>query len=254
MDDKEQQQLWTTVRTWRKGDAIPTTLLNFPRPHQHDDMCCGLMIMGDYVDDYLHRHPNADLLEALILDPRTSDDTLRAALRASLAQIGLGFVCRVLGIAKGATSHIHTRVGVPELMAKLRQPCLRLQIARFDKDRPIPLDQARATVDAMQESLQLGRSWHYAYEVASTIMRMDPNGPGTHLNYAYVGSATEHYQNLFGIDLRKHEYAPIPDGHLEIVFSAQGGTHVIETDRAIWLYHVMEYHPGRNLRVALSKT
>ena len=68
---------------------------------------------------------------------------------------------------------------------------------------------------------------------------------GTHLNYAFDGTATPDYHDFVrGIDLRTYKYASIPAGHLEVLFENRGGTHVIETEAAVWLYHVEEYIPG----------
>ncbi|MDB5311182.1 MAG: family transposase ISGob1 [Gemmataceae bacterium] len=144
------------------------------------------------------------------------------------------------------------RPPIDSVGSSLRSPCALLKIARFDKDRPVPLAQARDLLRAMRGELLSGGGWKAAYGRASEVLRDEAgHRPGqafwgpTHLSYAFDGSATPGYRDLIGgRDLRTDQYASVPPGHLEVVFEADGGTHLFETEAAIWLYHVEEYFGG----------
>jgi hypothetical protein len=241
------------VRRWRPGDPLPDALLNFPSPRAGSHLRCGMRMFGECVGDYLFETPGADLLRAVILEPRTGDDTLRAALRESLRVHGFAWTVAVLDDAATRNPDLLRRTAVADLPVHLASPCLRLKIARFDKHRPVPLDRAWQVLRTMRDGLRARVGWQAAYATASEALRDDSghepgeafHGP-THLNYAFDGGATPEYVDpIGGFDLRTYQYASIPAGHLERLFAAKGGTHLIDTEPAVWLYHVEEYFAGR---------
>lgn len=248
----EMHTLREAVRNWRPGDPLPDALLNFPPPPPGSHLLCGMRMFGECVGDYLFETPDPDLLRAVIVEPRTSDETLHAALRESLKAHGFAWTAAVLDDARARQPDLFRRTAVAELSVHLASPCLRLKIARFDKLRPVPLDRAWQVLRTMRDDLRAGIGWQAAYAMASEALRDDSrHEPGeafrgpTHLTYAFDGGATPDYADpIGGFDLRTYQYASIPASHLEALFAAKGGTHLIDTEPAVWLYHVEEYFRG----------
>jgi hypothetical protein len=241
------------IRAWRKGDPLPEALVNFPKPKRDPSFFrCGMMLSGEYVSHYIYEIHNPDLLEALVLEPRSGDDTLLASLKQLLRCAGIARTAAFVADAERTHPHLLNRPTFVEYRDGLRMPNVRLKIARFDKDRPVPLERAWQVITAMQADLRWGKDWKAAYATASEALRDESHhkpgeefhGP-THLSYALDGMAAPNYKDLLnGVDLRAYEYATVPDGHLNVIFQAKGGTHILETDKAIWLYHVEEYFSG----------
>jgi hypothetical protein len=81
----------------------------------------------------------------------------------------------------------------------------------------------------MRQDLLAGNGWKVSYRRASDRMlnqddiRTGSKHVGTHLSYAFEGSATPEYRDFIGRrDLRTDEYASVPAGHLELLFAAGG--------------------------------
>jgi len=116
-------------------------------------------------------------------------------------------------------------------------------------------------IGAMRQDLLAGKRWKESYRRASDQMlnqydiRLGSRHVGTHLNYAFAGSATPDYRDFIGrVDLRTYKYASVPDGHLEVLFAAEGGTHIIETGEAIWLYYAEDYFTGTDRKRHVGET
>jgi hypothetical protein len=249
---EDRMRLRAAIASWRKGDPVPAMLLDFPRPYADErGFDCGMQCVGEFVGDFFYDTRDPDLLTAAVLDPRITDESLREALRQSLRLCGFAWTAALVTDAVRQRPDIRSRQPLVRVWEALRSPCLRLKIARFDKDRPVPLDEARRVIGAMRQDLLAGKGWKDSYRRASDQMlnqddiRSGSKCVGTHLNYAFDGGATPGYQDpIDGFDLRTYEYASVPDGHLEVVFAAKGGTHLIDAGPALWLYHVEEYFDG----------
>jgi hypothetical protein len=246
----EMRALAEAIHSWRDGDPVPASLVAFP--HHTPDHYCGVCSSGHYVEHYIRDIRDPALLDALVLDPRTDEVALAASLRQMLWTRGLATTAAFLADALTRRPDLAGRQSVAAVRSALRSPCVLLKIARFNKDRPVPLAQAREVVRGMHGELLSGAGWAAALNRGQDALRDEAyHRPGqaffgpTHLSYAFDGSATPDYRDFIGgLDLRTDEYAPVPPGHLEVVFQARGGTHVLETEAAIWLYHVEEYFGG----------
>lgn len=250
---EDRMRLRATLASWQKGDPVPAMILDFPPPHAHErGFHCGMRVFGEFVGDFFYHTCDPDLLTAAVLDPSITDESLREALRQSLRLCGFAWTAALVADAVRQRPELGSRQPFARVWAALRSPCLRLKIARFDKDRPVPLDFARNVLHRLHDELAAGASWAAAYGRASEAMRNTDSNPlhepfygHTHLSYAFDGGATPDYKDpIGGFDLRKYEYATVPDGHLEVVFAAKGGTHLIDAGPALWLYHVEEYFDG----------
>lgn len=244
----DRMRLRAALASWRKGDPVPAMLLDFAHPHAHErGFHCGMRVVGEFVGDFFYEICDADLLTAAVLDPRITDESLRQSLRLC----GFAWTAALVTDAVRRRPDLGSRRPFARVWEALRSPCLRLKIARFDKDRPVPIDEARRVMGAMRQDLLAGKGWKDSYRRASDQMlnqddiRSGSKCVGTHLNYAFNGGATPDYKDpIGGFDLRTYEYATVPDGHLEVIFTAKGGTHLIDAGPALWLYHVEEYFNG----------
>ncbi|MBX7104877.1 MAG: hypothetical protein K1X57_12400 [Gemmataceae bacterium] len=243
-------KLSATIQAWKKGESVPAQLTAFP--HYKGTHFCSIGAYGQSVEDYVREITIDDLLKAIILEPKTDDAAFNAALRNVIQKQPLRDSSALFAALLKEQPGLVGRTSFAAAMKDFRSPCLLLKIARYDKDQPVSVDYARDVIRLMQKQLKAGDGWKAAYAKASETMRNEKEhmpgqafqGP-THLSYAFAGSATPDYRDIFyGIDLRTYEFAPIPEGHLEVLFKDKGGTHILETEKAIWLYHVEEYFAG----------
>jgi hypothetical protein len=249
----DMRTLAEAIQAWRPGDPVPEWLVAFP--HHTPDHDCGLCASGHFLEDYIHDIQAPELLDALVLDPRTDEVALAAALRRMLRTRGLARTADFLSAASARQPDLARRPAFAAVGSGLRSRCVLIKIARFSKDRPVPLARAREVIRAMQSELLSGIAWKSALNRAQDALRDETkHRPGqpfwgpTHLSYAFDGRATPEYRDLIdGQDLGTDRYAAVPAGHLEVVFEARGGTHLVETGAAIWLYHVEEYFEGTAL-------
>jgi hypothetical protein len=233
MNDFEIKQLRDQIRRWRSGDSLPKALVNFPRDEHPCPGCCGVMYWGQFVGHFISEISNSDLLAAIIVEPSVGDDSRSSAIIQSMSAFGLAHTATLLSNSIRAEPSLSERRFVKDMFAKLRCPCLRLEAAHFDKHRPMPLSLAWATLRKMQGELEAGASWADALERAQAVFRDEAyHKPGeqffgpTHLSYAGVESATRDYKDLItGQDL-------------------QGGNHLLDSEKSIWLHHVKEYFDG----------
>ena len=202
------------IWAWRKGDPLPEALVNFPKPkHDHGVFRCGMMMWGEFVSDYIYDIEDPDLLKALIIEARSGDDTLLASLKQLLRTVGIARTAAFVAEAERTHPHLLGRPFFIEYRDGLRLANVRLKIARFDKDRPVPVERAWRVVTAMQADLRWGKDWKANYATASEALRDEShhkprqefNGP-THLNYALDGMAAPNYKDLLnGVDLKTYE-------------------------------------------------
>jgi hypothetical protein len=251
---RELVELPEVIRSWTIGDGVPEALLSVRyRPPRGG---CGIPIIGLSGEDYVDKINNDELLKAILLHPRADDRLFHCAMWKVLTTRKLSESAQFTSELLAQRPKLVEREWLAEVVCALRSPCVLLKIAQFDKDRPVPLARAREVVRAMHGDLLSGTGWKSALNRGQDALRDEAHhkpgeaffGP-THLSYAFDGSATPDYRDFIGRrDLRTDEYAPVPPGHLEVVFQARGGTHLLETEAAIWLYHAEEYFGGTDPR------
>lgn len=230
------------MHSWKAGDRAPLRLLKFPNGDIPEFPMCGLRVVGDSVEDYLAEVDNPLLLEAVMLDWNAQEDSALAAGRRLIRLEGPAKVRALLSRRRLAAGEAWLGGTAATLEQLLQSPYLTLQVARIDYT-DMPQAKARLTLNELKAALESGTSWKVAYGAVSQAhpqRNESASCPGTVVAYAFDGIASE-----WGFDLLTGTFSPyLRHDHLHRLFDLGAGTHILETNASVYLYHVNAVYPG----------
>ncbi len=233
------------IKNWRKGDAPPARLLKFPDGKIDPLPECGLWEASTGVGKYIHEIRDADLLAALMFDPRAETRTFLAAKTQIITLYGVSHVSRLLAERRETNPEAFRRPELAVLSQLVRAPYIAVQVARITPEK-MPPDEAERALKAMRRDLRDGVSWANALRTHADLhpdmqdRANDPKSVRTLISYLYDGVVSPD-----GFDITYYRlFEKVPARHLRELFRARKGTQVLKGDDGVYLYHIRRFYPA----------
>ena len=233
------------IKTWKRGDAPPARLLRFPDGKIDTLVECGLRVIGSEVGDYISQIQDADLLAALIFNPRAEAGCVREAIRQLIVIKGPGHAAHLFTERQKADPAALERAELAIPLQLLQSPYVLVKVARIAAEDMDP-GKPRDVLTNMSAELQAGKPWAAVYgKFAEQNPDMrdraeDPKSTRTLISYlcdAVVSPA--------GFDILNNRVLQnVPAEHLRELFRARHGTLVLKSAGGVYLYHIEGFYDG----------
>jgi hypothetical protein len=240
-----EKTLLAEISAWRPGSPPPPRLLKFP-DGQLPYSGCGMRVWSESVNGFVEKIENPDLLAAIIFDGRAQADSFRAAVRKFVRIKGVDALARLVTEKRKSAPSAFGNSELAILSQLLTSPYMAIEVVHISKD-DMELRQAGGVLEEMKSELIKGNPWAAVYRKFSDLYpnihdrAKDPSSHRTVICYQYDGVVSP-----TGFDIQYYLVTNTlpPLEHLQELFRAKQGTHVIGTPDGIYLYHIGSYFGG----------
>jgi len=234
------------IKAWRKGDAPPARLLEFPDGKMDSTFECGLPVFGEEVDHYIWEIEDAELLATLMFDLRSETETFHAAVSRLIRLKGVGHVSLLLTERRKTDPHALARSELAVLSQLLRSPYVSVQVARIAPEDMQP-EKAEAALQAMRNDLRTGASWADVYRKHADLhpdpqdRAKNPRSIRTLISYLFDGAISPS-----GFDIVYYTMENLHEEHLRELFRVKSGTHIFRAADGVYLYHIRDFYDNES--------
>jgi hypothetical protein len=192
------------------------------------------------VDDYIAQIKDADLLAAIIFNGWAEPASFRAAVRQFVRLKGVDALVRMVDEQRRSDplAFRHTELAI--LSQLLRSPFIAIKVAFISKNDK-GLQEAEGVLEEMKKELVAAKPWDVVYRKFADLnpdtreRAENPFSVRTLICYQYDGVVSPSGFDILTYSVSK--YLP-PLEHLQQLFRAKQGTHVIRTAEGVYLYHI----------------